>query len=59
MTIPPVRAHTLLAYTPFPFTAMSVRILFLKEGMADVFCNFLSKTHKQDYQIKKVLYKAI
>ena len=59
---PPVRAHTLLAYT-FPLRlSMIVRntivqIIFLKEEITDIFSELLSI--KQRYKIKKLLYKAI
>ena len=44
--LPPVRAHRLLAYTPLrPST--SVRILFFKEYMTDIFCELLSTKEPQ------------
>ena len=55
---PPVRSHTLLAYTPsHPNT--SVRILFFKDVAEIYFVNYYqSKKHKQRYKIKKLPYKA-
>ena len=54
---PPVRAHTLLAYTP----STSVLIVFFKEDMTEMyFTNYYqSENHRQRYKIKKLLYKAI
>ena len=51
---PPVRAHTLLAYTPF-FPSKTVPIVYFKEDMAQTnFANYYqSKNHQQCYKIKE------
>ena len=56
--LPPVRAHTLLAYTPYP-PSTSVRLVFFKEDITEInFANYYqSKNHKHRYKIKKLLDK--
>ena len=46
-SLPPVRAHTILAYTPFP-PSTRVRILFFKgDSQRYIFVNYYqSKDHK-------------
>ena len=58
---PPVRAHTLLAYTPLPPPPnISVRILFFKDITESYSTNYYqSRYHKQRSKIRKSPYKYI